>query len=84
MPPGGQELELAVMSKNKGQAEEAGPEASRRVARKQPKAADAAVQAAIGNRLRAYYAGVAQEPVPDRFVELLKRLDSSDSKESDR
>jgi hypothetical protein len=30
----------------------------------------------IGNRLRAYYNTVAQEPVPDRFVELLEQLDA--------
>jgi hypothetical protein len=36
------------------------------------------VQTAIGNRLRAYYDEVAKQPVPDRFVELLKQLDSKD------
>jgi hypothetical protein len=32
------------------------------------------VEGVIGSRLRAYYDEVAREPVPDRFVELLKRL----------
>jgi hypothetical protein len=30
---------------------------------------------AIGAKLRALYDEVAREPVPDRFVELLKQLD---------
>ena len=76
---GCQELELPVMTKGKTRSGGAGTEASRRMAKKPAKPADSAVQAAIGNRLRAYYAGVAQEPVPERFVELLKRLDSKDS-----
>ena len=42
------------------------------------KAGDA-VEKAIGSRLRAFYDEVAREPVPDRFVELLKRLDAKDS-----
>ena len=33
-----------------------------------------AIQAKIGNQLRAYYAGLI-EPPPDRFVELLRALD---------
>jgi hypothetical protein len=33
------------------------------------------VQAKIGNQLRAIYDDVVNEGVPDRFVELLKRLD---------
>lgn len=42
------------------------------------KAGDA-VEKAIGSRLRAFYDEVAREPVPDRFLELLKRLDAKDS-----
>ena len=41
------------------------------------------VQAKIGNQLRAIYDDVVQEGVPDRFVELLKRLDKKDEKGSD-
>ena len=33
------------------------------------------VQAKIGNQLRAIYDNVVREGVPDRFVDLLKRLD---------
>ena len=33
------------------------------------------IDRAIGAKLRALYDEVAREPVPDRFVELLKQLD---------
>jgi hypothetical protein len=39
------------------------------------------VQAKIGNQLRAIYDDVVTEGVPDRFVELLKRLDKKDEKD---
>jgi hypothetical protein len=38
------------------------------------------VQAKIGSQLRAIYDDVVKEGVPDRFVELLKRLDKKDEK----
>ena len=41
---------------------------------------DNSVERAIGSRLRAYYDEVAREPVPDRFVNLLKRLDDEAKK----
>jgi hypothetical protein len=41
---------------------------------------DSSVERAIGSRLRAYYDEVAREPVPDRFVNLLKRLDDDAKK----
>jgi hypothetical protein len=41
------------------------------------------VQAKIGNQLRAIYDGIVQEGVPDRFVELLKRLDEKGEKGSE-
>ena len=31
----------------------------------------------IGEQLRRFYDGVAKQPVPDRFVELLKKLETS-------
>lgn len=37
------------------------------------------IDRAIGARLRALYDEVAQEPVPDRFVELLRQLDEKKS-----
>ena len=40
------------------------------------------VQAKIGNQLRAIYDDVVKEGVPDRFVELLKRLDKKDEKDA--
>jgi len=42
--------------------------------------ADSSVERAIGSRLRAFYDEVAREPVPERFVELLKRLDDEAKK----
>jgi len=41
------------------------------------------VQAKIGNQLRAIYDDVVKEGVPDRFVDLLKRLDQKDEKGSE-
>ena len=41
---------------------------------------DGSVEKAIGSRLRAYYDEVAREPVPDRFVALLKQLDDESNK----
>ena len=41
------------------------------------------VQAKIGNQLRAIYDDVVKEGVPDRFVELLKRLDKKDEKDAE-
>ena len=37
---------------------------------------DANIQDHIGERLKSVYQSIADEPVPDRFVELLKRLDA--------
>lgn len=37
---------------------------------------------AIGRRLKAYYDDVASEPVPDRFLSLLDKLDAAASKDS--
>ena len=36
----------------------------------------------IGRRLREYYDEVSRQPVPDRFLELLNRLESKTSKDS--
>jgi hypothetical protein len=46
------------------------------------KTSDPAVQAAIGRKLRALYDEVANEPVPERFSELLKQL--ADQENQDR
>jgi hypothetical protein len=40
------------------------------------------VQAKIGNQLRSLYDDIVQEGVPDRFVELLQRLDDEGEKGS--
>ena len=34
----------------------------------------------IGRRLREYYDGVARQPVPDRFVDLLNQLEAKTTK----
>ena len=39
------------------------------------------VQKKIGEQLRAYYDDVVSQGVPDRFAELLKRLDKPDGEE---
>jgi hypothetical protein len=41
------------------------------------------VQAKIGNQLRAIYDDVVKEGVPDRFVDLLKRLEKKDERDSE-
>jgi hypothetical protein len=38
------------------------------------------IQAKIGRQLRAYYAGLI-EPTPDRFVDLLRKLDKPGGKD---
>lgn len=49
---------------------------------KQAAMLDRGLQATIGSKLRDFFADVAQEPVPDRLVQLLEALDAK--KESDR
>lgn len=39
-------------------------------------------QRAIGRELRRVYDNVAQEAVPDEFLELLKKIDESEGRES--
>jgi hypothetical protein len=38
---------------------------------------DTRIQHEIGKHLRAHYEGVVNEPVPDRFMELLQELEES-------
>jgi hypothetical protein len=45
---------------------------------------DRAIQSRIGHHLRAMYDDLMHQPVPDRFAELLGRLDRGDSEESKR
>ncbi len=44
---------------------------------------DGDVEAHIGGRLRAMYDSVLREPVPDRFLDLLRQLDTKMSAPSD-
>ena len=39
------------------------------------------VQDAVSGKLKAYYDDIAHQEVPDRFVELLKRIDEASDKE---
>ncbi|MBL8698177.1 MAG: anti-sigma factor [Alphaproteobacteria bacterium] len=41
-------------------------------------AADDLIQRAIGEQLKAEFDAVAQQPVPDRFTELLRRLEEQE------
>jgi Anti-sigma factor NepR len=52
------------------------------VAKTVRRTSDPTVQAAIGRKLRALYDEVANEPVPERFSELLKQL--ADQENQDR
>ncbi|HZS65014.1 MAG TPA: NepR family anti-sigma factor [Xanthobacteraceae bacterium] len=40
------------------------------------------IQAKIGQQLRSLYDEIVNQGVPDRFADLLKRLDKTDDKES--
>lgn len=53
---------------------EAGPKRTARGRAEQHPRLDSDLQAAIGQQLRAVYHEVLNEPVPDRFVLLLKQL----------
>lgn len=39
------------------------------------------VQDAVSGKLKAYYEDIAHQDVPDRFLELLKRIDEASEKE---
>ncbi|WP_349370602.1 NepR family anti-sigma factor [Salinarimonas sp.] len=45
---------------------------------------DRAIQARIGDQLRAMYTELLEQPVPDRFRDLLEKLDQEKSKENSR
>lgn len=40
------------------------------------------LQAALGRRLKSYFDGVAAEPIPDRFAQLLEELERTSAKGS--
>lgn len=44
---------------------------------------DRATQARIGDQLRAMYSELLQQPVPDRFAELIGKLDAGADRKSD-
>lgn len=43
-----------------------------------------AAQETIGRSLRAYYADIAKEPIPDRFLALLAELEAQEMREDRR
>ena len=51
-----------------------GPPTSQTAAKRAKPSLNPEIQAKIGKQLRAYYAGL-MEPPPERFVELLRKLD---------
>jgi hypothetical protein len=42
------------------------------------------IQAKIGQQLRAVYDGIVQQGVPDRFVDLLQRVEQADAEQEGR
>ena len=40
---------------------------------------DESTRKLIGQKLSSYYSALVSEPVPDRFIDLLKRLESKES-----
>ena len=50
-----------------------------RPSERKPAMLDRTVQAQIGHMLREHFAGVAGEPVPDRFVALLAELEAKET-----
>ncbi len=55
------------------------PDKTRGLRSIRPDKPDAAVKEAIGEALREHYAEIAAQPVPDRFTELLDRLEASEA-----
>lgn len=41
-------------------------------------ARNAGVDSAISSKLRSFYDGIAEETIPDRFIELLEKLDEAE------
>ncbi|HUG61194.1 MAG TPA: NepR family anti-sigma factor [Methylomirabilota bacterium] len=61
------------VSTNSDDTEPSPPTATSDSDKPEPLSAD--LQGHIGRRLKAYYDGVISEPIPERFTELLDRLD---------
>ncbi len=65
-----QQWEHNVVEEDKTDQNQGGPSENARAIR--------ARQRAIGRELRRMYDGVAQEPVPDEFLDLLRKIDDAD------
>jgi Anti-sigma factor NepR len=61
--------------KKKGKAEKAG----KKIEKMTPTSTKPEVSDLIGQRLRNYYNTVAEQPVPDRFLDLLSQLEAASS-----
>jgi Anti-sigma factor NepR len=70
------------MSKSK--ASQARPDVNAALAQKLTVSLEADIKARIGQQLRAMYREVVNQGVPDRFSEILRRLDQTDDAGTDR
>ena len=70
------------MSKSK--AFQAQPDVNAALAQKSTVSLESDIKARIGQQLRAMYSDVVNQGVPDRFSEILRRLDQADEAGTDR
>lgn len=68
-------------AENSGTTEMTDPQPTGRRGKRSEAALSREIQSKIGHQLRAYYDGLI-EPTPERFADLLRRLDKPDGKES--
>jgi hypothetical protein len=67
------------MARKKSFERNHGQKAGRDYRMKQDTTSAQAVHLAIGRRLRSYYDQIVDQPIPDRFVDLLKQLEEKES-----
>jgi len=69
---------MGAVARTKASRESVWPEANGRPgtpdANQPRQALDPRLQSVIGDHLRTYYADLLREPVPDRFLDLMKQL----------
>jgi hypothetical protein len=70
------------MSKSK--AFQAQPDVNAALPKKSTASLESDIKARIGQQLRAMYSDVVNQGVPDRFSEILRRLDQADDAGTDR
>jgi Anti-sigma factor NepR len=69
---------------SKGKAPQLQPYVDVELAPKSPVRLGSDIKARIGQQLRAMYSDVVNQGVPDRFSEILRRLDEADGADTDR